>query len=100
MSYWRAKRMPLEDWAAFQDKYADLFTSLGGDGRMALFIQGNVADDMDTLLIPAFNSEIVEALSPGGWAEHPHPEGADISLLVGNADAAEAMSVVLGIANE
>ena len=64
---------------------------------MALFIQGKGHEELETLLIPSFKSEIVEALSPGGWEDHQHPVGPDISLLVGNADAYKDMNVTLGL---
>ena len=96
MTQWRAKKMALADWSAFQDRYTELFMNLGGHAKMALFIQGKAHDELETLLIPAYRSELAESLSPGGWEDHPHPTGPDISLLVGNANSAEDMNVMLG----
>ena len=93
---WRAKLMALNDWGAFQNHFADYFTSSGGDPRLALFMQKEPGETDAKMLIPTFQSAQVELMSPGDWDDHPHPEGAGIALLVGVADAAERFGIELG----
>jgi hypothetical protein len=94
---WRAKRMPVAEWVSFQNAYEKLFVATGGDNRMALFVQRNLGDENSILLIPAHNADSVERLSPGGWEDHGQPSGPNISLLVGNASAADDFGVQLGV---
>ena len=93
---WRAKLMALNDWGAFQEHFAELFMASGGDPRLALFIKKEAGETDATMLIPSFQSDLVEAMSPGGWDDHPHPEGGWIGLLVGVADAGERFGIKLG----
>lgn len=88
--------MALEEWAPFQDRYADLSLALGGDKRMALFMRSELGADISTLLIPAYQSDLVEALSPGGWADSEDPRQQHWVLLVGNANAPEIFGITLG----
>ncbi len=99
MSDWRMKKMLLTDWASFQDKYTELYLNLGGDKRMALFIQGKPQDEQSDIYITAHQHELVELLSPGGWEDADKPQGNDISLLVGHAGIQNELNVKLGLGN-
>lgn len=84
----RQKVMSLADWMRFQDAYSEIFVSVyKGDKRTALFIESHTLHEPFTLLIPAFESDLIESLSPGGWEDCVDPANRTWTLLVGNADA-------------
>ena len=86
----RCKTMPLGEWAPFQDRFEEVFTNaLAGDRRFALFIEAGPAGEPRTLLIPQHESELVEALAPGGWEDCNDATERRWTLLVGHADANE-----------
>ena len=89
--------MPLEEWVPFQDRYAELFLAIGGDKRMALFMRSEPGADISTLLIPAFQSELVEAFAPGGWIDFEDPTQQHWVLLVGEANAPKTFGITLGL---
>lgn len=83
----RAKRMPLREWMPFKEKFEQFFMAGGADPQLALFIEWHRPDESPLILIPDYQSEIVERLSPGGW--HPLPDAGERrwTMLVGNATA-------------
>lgn len=88
----RCKSMAVEEWAPFQNRFEEFFMAVGGDSRIALFIEADNDDapvELDTLLIPSHRAELVEALSPGGWADCPDAKQRCWGLLVGHASAVE-----------
>ena len=94
---WRAKKMTLSEWMAFQTRYEEVFSTLGNDKRMALFIlQDEPGAEEAILLIPSHNSKVVEQLSPGGWQDHPRPSGERLGMLVGHQSAPEDFGITIG----
>lgn len=96
MVSWRSKLMDHGQWAEFQENFAELFMSLGGPARMALFIQGEGHHNQQKILITSTHANLVEALSPDGWEDHPVSTGPHISFLVGHASAPEELGIVTG----
>ena len=85
----RCKTMPLDEWGPFQDRFAEFFTASAGDARLALFIEAGGTGEPRDLLIPNHQSNLVEALAPGGWRECEDAAEREWTLLVGNASANE-----------
>lgn len=88
MPLFRTKTMSLGEWALFQDRFEEVFTTVFvGDKRLALFIEDGHSSERDTLLIPSYKSDIIEALAPGGWQDCKDATNRHWTLLVGNASA-------------
>lgn len=86
----RTKKMSLAEWAPFQNRFEEMFTRIvKGDKGFALFIEADNLGEPRLLLIPSQTSEIIEALSPGGWDECENAFDLHWTLLVGNTSAYE-----------
>lgn len=96
-----ARYVPNEDHArgrmgAVSGPLRRFFMASKGDRRLALFIEncGDAAPNENVLLVPEYNSQLVEALSPGGWQDCPNATERKWGLLVGHADAKEEHGLV------
>jgi len=94
---WRAKKMPLAEWAPFQNAFEEVFLAMNADPDMALFIQAPPEDELSTLFITDRHSDLVEPLSPGQWEDSETPNGKHISFLVGHASAPNDFGIELGL---
>lgn len=83
----RAKAMKVDEWGRFQELFEEFFAASGQDRGLALFLHRDSGEESSTVLIPAANSELVEALSPGGWHDADSADQERWTLLVGNASA-------------
>jgi hypothetical protein len=87
MPQWRMKRMALSEWAQFQQLFAE-FQLLYGDGDpdLALFVKSGRGSEADEVYITGPKLDVIERLSPGGWADSGSPSGEGVLLLAGAAD--------------
>lgn len=83
---WRAKRLPLSEWATLQEQFGKFQIATGAPENLAMFakdIPGS-ADSMIYIIGPGIGT--IEALSPGGWEDTNAPSGKGVALLVGSGD--------------
>lgn len=86
----RHKQMSLADWHAFQASFEATFINVfHGDARAALFTEWGNNREPFTMLIPDWNHEVFEALSPGGWEDATDTGDKRWMLLVGHDGAHE-----------
>jgi hypothetical protein len=94
MAKWRKKLMALDDWAPFQDKFADLQMAFAAQHEdFAMFSKGHPADELTEIYITSPNNDLVERLSPGGWEDSEPPSGERVILLVASNDAWERFGI-------
>ena len=90
----RQKQVSLEEWRQFEEIFARQFIQVfKSDPRYALFLESSANAEPFTLLIPEYNSCMIEVFSPGGWQDCVNPMDRTWKLLVGNADAQEAFGL-------
>lgn len=95
---WRCKSMTFEEWAAFQDRFEELFMVLGGPRAMMLLKRADPADpDRKILLVNDHERDLVEALSPGAWDDCPDAPQHEWQLLVAHHGAPEELGITLGL---
>lgn len=88
MAIWRKKRMPMTEWAHFQQLFGELqLLYHPGDPAIALFCRTNSEMKQDEIFFTGADRTIVEAFSPGGWSDCDAPSGGQLTLLVGSADS-------------
>lgn len=90
---WRKKMMRLEDWKPLQDRFEQHQLMHLGDPELAMFCQGRAADGLTAIYIHGPALHVIELGSPGGWEDADCPQGDDVSLLVGTADAFERFRI-------
>ena len=89
MPDFRAKTMRYTDWPYLQRAFTELFSAAGEDKRLALFLRNDPDLESSTLLIPSYQSSLVEKLSPGGWHDMPDAQEKDWTLVAGSPSAFE-----------
>lgn len=92
----RSKMMTTDEWADFEIKVADIVMG-GKDFRYALFREAGALADPGRILIAGPAPDVIEALSPGGWDDHPGAKNGKWIHLVGDRAVAEEYGISLGI---
>lgn len=65
---YRLKELDDPEWSQLNAKILSLFKIvLNSKGRIAVFLGSQQVGCSRTILIPAYKSELLEALTPGGW---------------------------------
>lgn len=83
---WRAKSLNLAEWSTLQDHFANLQIRSGAPKDLAMFLKSRAGESQSELYITGPGIEVIEAMSPGGWADADTPSGPGIALLVGTDD--------------
>lgn len=91
---WRKKSLPLAEWSALQDAFANLQMIRGGPENLAMFAKDEAGSDLSEIYITGPGIAAVEAHSPGGWEDSTAPSGENLSLLVGAGDPWEYFRIV------
>lgn len=83
---WRTKSLPLTEWVALQDAFANLQMATGGPADLAMFSKSEPGNPLTAIYITGPEIETIEAHSPGGWQDTVAPSGDGVALLVGAGD--------------
>ena len=83
---WRTKSLPLVEWAALQDHFADFQMAAGAPPNLAMFVKNQPGDPESAIYITGPGIAAIEALSPGAWEDTEAPSGDGVALLVGEGD--------------
>ena len=86
---WRAKDMTLEECSEFQRAFETVFKITPLNREMALFVHAEPDEPGGTVAMTAYQSMVLELMSPGGWRNCEPPSGSGWRLLVGRSDACE-----------
>lgn len=87
MPRWRMKRMPVSEWAHFQQRFGEfqlLYSS--GDPDLALFVKSGTGCEFDEVYITGPQLDVIEQLSAGGWTDSSAPAGEGVMLLAGTGN--------------
>ncbi len=83
---WRTKSLPLPEWAALQESFADLQMATGAPATLAMFSKSEPGEPLTAIFITGPGIDTIEARSPGGWQDTSAPSGDGVALLVGTGD--------------
>lgn len=90
------KKMPLDEWAPFQNAFEERFMVLGAPREMAMFEQNCHGEDEDWILITEHDAEFFVRLAPEDWERVEAPTDDRWALLVGHEGIADELGIRLG----
>lgn len=90
---WRMKSLPLAEWAALQESFADLQMATGAPATLAMFSKSEPGEPLTAIFITGPGIDAIEARSPGGWQDTSAPSGDGVALLVGAGDPWEQFGI-------
>lgn len=90
---WRTKSLPLAEWAALREAFADLQMATGAPANLAMFSKSKPGEPIAAIYITGPGIDAIEALSPGGWQDTAAPSGDGVALLVGTSDPWEQFGI-------
>ena len=93
MPGWRKKALPLAEWAPLQDAFGNLMVQSGGPMNLAMFMNSEPGAPLSDIYITGPGIELIEAMSPGVWADSGKPEGEGVTLLVSSGNAWEYFGI-------
>ena len=83
---WRAKSLPLAQWAALQNQFEEFQLATGAPENLAMFAVSGPGSTDSTIYLTGPGIAVIEALSPGDWNDADPPSGKGTALLVGAGD--------------
>lgn len=90
---WRKKSLPLAEWAALQNAFANLQMATGAPTNLAMFSKSEPGEPLTAIYITGPGIDAIEARSPGGWQDTTPPLGDGVALLVGAGDPWEHFGI-------
>ena len=95
---YRSKFLTDQDWSNVQQSfYMISMLVLNSKGRMAVFVETDGVGRPNSILIPMFKSECIEAIIPEGWEECMDANDRKWTLLVGNSQSFSRFGVIEGV---
>lgn len=93
MGNWRTKSLPLAEWTALQEAFADLQIAMGAPPNLAMFAKLEPGEPLTAIYITGAGIHAIEARSPDGWRDAAAPSGDGVALLVGAGDPWEQFGI-------